>query len=612
MKCFIVKLGGSIITKMDLKCKPDLSNIKKIVEIISKQKEKGHKIILIAGAGSFAHPDIKEIESKRKLNYFDLIKIRDQTNELQNIIISEFEKYNKKYNKNLKIVKETLPVYFDGNASTWSCLAENWISFADYAIPLLHGDLVLNKKEINKISGDDILRELGKRWKYKDADIVKRPEIIVLSKYPVMDKNPETSSNAKVIPKINHEVFKKIEKEMRERRYYDITGGMFRKLEILMDLSNMGINPYISTLKGFPQIFTDPKKVISSREGTYVITFPEPFPGQDEYIKSIRAYINNLLVNTTTSSTKTTKELLERFKEACADYPARSGKLMRPLILALSCASVGGDIKDIVPIATSIETVHNFSLVHDDIMDKDEMRRGKPTLHKIYGEGIAIIAGDTLLIEGINAALGVKKDKREIVLRKILDALIDISVGQVLDMEFERLPEVSVSDYLFMIERKTARLFEVSSELGGIMGNGSEKEILALKEYGFNLGMCFQMIDDLLGIIGETEIVGKSIGSDIKERKKSYTILSALSELDEEKRKEISNMLYIEYQGIEIPKDKVVAIVETIKKTDAIEKTKASARTYFMKAKNSLKPLPETDAKKMLEQLAEATFYRYF
>lgn len=212
------------------------------------------------------------------------------------------------------------------------------------------------------------------------------------------------------------------------------------------------------------------------------------------------------------------------------------GKRIRPLLLALSCRSVGGHLEDCLDAAVAIELLHTFTLVHDDIMDHDHLRRGLPTVHKKWDEATAILAGDGLVTAAYAGLLRTRHPELHRVLDKFTEGLMVLCEGQALDKAFESREDVAIGEYFDMIGKKTAKLIEMSCEVGGILGNGTEGETAALKRFGFSLGIAFQVQDDLLDVISKEETLGKPVASDISERKKTYLTIHFHSRADAAQR----------------------------------------------------------------------------
>ena len=208
------------------------------------------------------------------------------------------------------------------------------------------------------------------------------------------------------------------------------------------------------------------------------------------------------------------------------------GKRIRPLLLALSCRSVGGNLAGCMDAALAVELLHTFTLVHDDIMDHDDLRRGKPTVHAKWDESTAILAGDGLVTAAYASLLRTSCADPVRVLNAFTQSLTLLCEGQSQDKTFELRGDVTEAEYFEMIGKKTASLIAASCEIGGILGGGTGKEIAALKSFGSDLGSAFQIRDDLLDIASEDEIIGKPVGSDIKERKKTYLSIHFLGRAD--------------------------------------------------------------------------------
>lgn len=213
------------------------------------------------------------------------------------------------------------------------------------------------------------------------------------------------------------------------------------------------------------------------------------------------------------------------------------GKRIRPLLVLLAASASGGDREKALPAAAGIELIHNFSLLHDDIQDKSETRRGRLTAWKIWGIAQAINAGDGMFILA-NLALGdmTKNYPAEMVLKgeKIFQkTCLDLTRGQHLDIDYESRNGLSVGDYWTMIAGKTAALIATSMQLGALFGGADEKTQNAYRDFGHYLGLAFQVQDDILGIWGDEALTGKSTASDLLEGKKSLPVLYGL-EKDEE------------------------------------------------------------------------------
>lgn len=213
--------------------------------------------------------------------------------------------------------------------------------------------------------------------------------------------------------------------------------------------------------------------------------------------------------------------------------PRATGKRIRPLLVLLTCAACGADWRPALPAAASIELIHNFSLVHDDIQDGSDLRRGRPTLWKQWGMPQAINAGDALFILAQHAILGLQSAfPAETVLKAgevINAACLSLCCGQYLDIAYEKQSGVSLEDYWPMIAGKTAALLAACPQIGAILGGADEAAQEAYRSFGHYLGLAFQIQDDYLGIWGDSALTGKSTDSDLVTGKKSFPILYGLS-----------------------------------------------------------------------------------
>jgi geranylgeranyl diphosphate synthase type I len=239
-------------------------------------------------------------------------------------------------------------------------------------------------------------------------------------------------------------------------------------------------------------------------------------------------------------------------------YPCqgKSGKSIRSILHLLSCQAVGGDVVQVLPAAATVELVHNFSLIHDDVQDGSYERRGRPTVWRLWGKSQAINIGDLMFALASLVLLKLKENgvgSEEILysFRLLVEACEELCEGQYLDIEYENQLDITVEDYLSMIRKKTAALIAASTSLGAYLGKGGEK-VLYFHQFGEALGMAYQIRDDILGIWGMKESTGKSIEEDIRRRKKTLPVVYALRESkDKVKLERLYSQSYIE--GGDIP-----------------------------------------------------------
>lgn len=281
------------------------------------------------------------------------------------------------------------------------------------------------------------------------------------------------------------------------------------------------------------------------------------------------------------------------------------GKRLRPVIVVATAEALGEEAEKALPFAVAVELVHNFTLVHDDIMDRDEFRRGVPTVHKLWGEPLAITAGDLLYAKAFEALTdardkGVPAERVAKAVRVLARASSIIAEGQAMDMMFEEEEYVDIEDYLKMIYKKTGALFEASAVLGGLVATDDENILSSLASYGKSLGIAFQIRDDILGIMGKEEELGKPVGSDIREGKKTLPILYALGRLEGEAREKLEKVLGNRDAG----REEIEEAARLIKESGAIEYAEELARRYSEQALAALKVVPESEYREMLEELA--------
>ena len=214
------------------------------------------------------------------------------------------------------------------------------------------------------------------------------------------------------------------------------------------------------------------------------------------------------------------------------------GKMLRPAICLAAVEAVGGKWQNATQVAAALEIFHTFTLIHDDIMDGDELRRGIPTLHKAFGESRALLSGDTLLIYVYQLLSETEANTFPRVFKAFNEGAMDVCRGQGWDMEFENTNHVAPEQYEMMIDLKTGALIKLACHLGGIVGGGSDEAIEALSRFGLLLGRAFQMQDDLLEVTSSSATMGKSLGSDVLNEKKTWIWLDLKHRMTEDQQKE--------------------------------------------------------------------------
>lgn len=284
------------------------------------------------------------------------------------------------------------------------------------------------------------------------------------------------------------------------------------------------------------------------------------------------------------------------------------GKKFRPALTLLSCQAVGGKPEKALKAAAAIELTHTFSLIHDDIMDNDDTRRGKPAVHKVWGEPLAILAGDSLFAKSFELLSQSAEDN--IAYERVVDALqvltnscINICEGQALDMAFEDTFNVTKDEYMNMIYKKTGDLITASTTIGAIMGGASSNEIQALRTYGKQIGLAFQIQDDYIDLTDD-ESIGKPVGSDLVEGKKTLMVVYALEKANKEDHDRLVELLEANDESI-IPE-----AMEILEKYGAINYARSKAYDCVIESKQALSILPDSDAKDALFKLADFVFTR--
>ena len=276
------------------------------------------------------------------------------------------------------------------------------------------------------------------------------------------------------------------------------------------------------------------------------------------------------------------------------------GKRIRPLLLILSCQAVGGKVEDCIHAAVAAEIFHTFTLVHDDIMDHDGIRRGRPTVHEKWDEATAILAGDGLVTLAYQTLLNLAHPRLIEVLRTFTNGLLILCEGQAMDKAFETQETITLRDYEEMIEKKTARLMEVVCEAGAILGNGCKADQDSLRRFGLALGKGFQVQDDILDILSEESVTGKPVGSDIVERKKTYLTIHFMNHASEAEIKRYQTFL----ERKSLTRKDILYIRELFQKAGTFESSRQAVDKHIGDALACLGELPSGQATEDLKGLA--------
>ena len=288
--------------------------------------------------------------------------------------------------------------------------------------------------------------------------------------------------------------------------------------------------------------------------------------------------------------------------EASAHIPLAGGKRLRPVMALITCDMVGGDSQKAVLFATALETIHNFTLVHDDVMDDDDLRHGVAACHTIYGLSTAILAGDTLfayafeIITDSDIDDSVKSD----LVKNVAYVVRKIAEGQQMDINFEDEETVDSKEYLEMIRLKTSILFGAAAYGGARIGGTNELEARELENMATNVGLGFQIWDDYLDATASEEVLGKPSGSDIRQGKRTLLVIEALNRANNEQRKRLLEILDSENSDKDV--EEAVNIMD---ECGALEECHKQANQYLEGARKVLLKYPESEARNLFEELLE-------
>jgi geranylgeranyl diphosphate synthase type II len=281
------------------------------------------------------------------------------------------------------------------------------------------------------------------------------------------------------------------------------------------------------------------------------------------------------------------------------------GKRLRPALVLLAADMFNGDVQQALPAALAIETFHNFTLIHDDIMDNAPLRRGKITVHEKWGTNNAILSGDVMMVEANKQLAKVDSTLLKEVLNTFNATAQGVCEGQQLDMEFETRDDVSIPEYIDMIRLKTAVLVGGALKLGAIIARATDEQADLIYEFGENLGIAFQLQDDILDVYGDPAKFGKQVGGDIKSNKKTFLLLSLQQRLSS------SDQLLLNKQFINQTDSKVAQVTNLYNQYEIRELATAEMQGYLVKAFNALEQINvSTEQKEHLIALANELMNR--
>ena len=254
------------------------------------------------------------------------------------------------------------------------------------------------------------------------------------------------------------------------------------------------------------------------------------------------------------------------------------GKRIRPVLMLMAYNIYKEDVERILPQAAGLETYHNHTLLHDDVMDKADMRRNKPTVHNVWNENTAILSGDAMLILAYRLMAEGLTDKLAEVMHIFTETTMEICEGQQWDMEFESRMDVKVDEYIEMIRLKTSVLLAAALKIGACLAGASAEEAQKLYDFGVKMGLAFQLQDDWLDVYGDPKVFGKNIGGDILCNKKTYMLITALELADASQREELERWLNAtDY----VPAEKVSAVTAIYNNIGIGKRCEEMVETYY-------------------------------
>lgn len=286
------------------------------------------------------------------------------------------------------------------------------------------------------------------------------------------------------------------------------------------------------------------------------------------------------------------------------------GKRLRPALVLMSAEMFGTAFETAIEPALGIEVFHNFTLMHDDIMDKAPLRRGKPTVHQKWNADIAILSGDTMFIKSVQHMMKVNEKHLPDVLSLFCSTAIEVCEGQQLDMNFEQQKNVTIKDYIHMIELKTAVLLACALKTGAIIANATEKDARLVYDFGKMMGIAFQLHDDILDVYADEKKFGKLSGGDILSNKKTFLFLKACELATENQKKDLLKL----YSGIETdPDSKISSVKKIFSQLNIQQESEKQMQHYYQQALQHLNDINiDNERKKIIRQFANDLMQREF
>ena len=304
-----------------------------------------------------------------------------------------------------------------------------------------------------------------------------------------------------------------------------------------------------------------------------------------EILEKINSYIENL------PYTRKPQSLYEPVRYVLS----MGGKRIRPSLMLMAYNMFKDDPESILPTACAIETYHNYTLLHDDLMDNAEMRRGMPTVHVKWDANTAILSGDSMLVLAFQRMMQCNENKLKPVLELFTETSLEIGEGQQYDMDFETRTDVTEDEYIEMIRLKTSVLLACALKIGAILADAPDADADNLYKFGEQMGLAFQLQDDYLDVYGDPAVFGKAIGGDILCNKKTYMLINAFNRADESRRNELLKWVTAEKFD---PKKKIAAVTDIYNKVGIKRLAEEKIEYYFAQSRKYLAAIKVDDERK--------------
>ena len=318
----------------------------------------------------------------------------------------------------------------------------------------------------------------------------------------------------------------------------------------------------------------------------------------DELLKMVNDYIEDATI------TRQPTSLYDPIKYVLSI----GGKRIRPVLLLLTYNMYRDDIERVMPTAVGLETYHNYTLLHDDLMDKADMRRGMPTVHRKWDDNTAILSGDSMLVVAFQRVAQCPAENLQDILSLFTKTALEIGEGQQYDMDFENRMDVTEDEYIEMIRLKTSVLLACAVKMGAIMAGASDEDAKNLYAFGEKLGLAFQLQDDLLDVYGDPKVFGKAIGGDITSNKKTYMLINAILRANNEQREELIKWITTDNFDKE---EKIKAVTKLYNKIGIRQLCEKKINDYFAEALTYLEKVNVPEEKKTaLQRFTDQMMHR--